>query len=179
MKEVMSCLTLPSPPGLFFRFDPRVFCNTCLIRRPLRSKHCSMCDRCVARFDHHCPWVGNCVGLRNHKHFLGYLVTLSAMVSFVFYGCYVVFRDGCRLSAAGEGSLMSTAREFSQCSPWVAFATLYGGLNAFWVGCLAVCQAYQIFWLAMTTNERMNSGRWAGRTDNFFITVIFECWCCL
>ncbi len=77
-------------------FDPRVFCNTCLIRRPLRSKHCSFCDRCVARFDHHCPWVGNCVGLKNHKHFLNYLLSLTFMVTFIFYGCYFVFHDGCR-----------------------------------------------------------------------------------
>ena len=29
-----------------------------------------------------------------------------------------------------------------------------------WVGCLAVCQTYQVVWLAMTTNERMNAARY-------------------
>jgi hypothetical protein len=30
-------------------FDPALFCSACLVKRPLRSKHCSSCDRCVAR----------------------------------------------------------------------------------------------------------------------------------
>jgi hypothetical protein len=33
------------------QFDERHFCVNCMVRKPLRSKHCKRCDRCVAKND--------------------------------------------------------------------------------------------------------------------------------
>eukprot|EP01056_Protomagalhaensia_sp_Gyna25_P003035 Protomagalhaensia_sp_Gyna_25__3034@NODE_279_length_4065_cov_305_284401_g214_i0_p1_GENE_NODE_279_length_4065_cov_305_284401_g214_i0NODE_279_length_4065_cov_305_284401_g214_i0_p1_ORF_typecomplete_len357_score16_06DHHC/PF01529_20/3_7e02DHHC/PF01529_20/6_9e29Tmemb_9/PF05434_11/44Tmemb_9/PF05434_11/9_5_NODE_279_length_4065_cov_305_284401_g214_i015402610 len=62
-------------------------CRTCKIPRPGRSKHCRFCGACCCKYDHHCIWVNNCVGLLNWRLFLGFLM---ANWSLCLYGSYLI-----------------------------------------------------------------------------------------
>jgi palmitoyltransferase len=51
----------------------RHYCTKCKIIQPYRAKHCSQCKKCILKFDHHCFWIGGCVGELNHRKFILYL----------------------------------------------------------------------------------------------------------
>ena len=65
------------------------FCYTCNIIKPPGVSHCKTCNVCVERFDHHCPWVGNCIGKNNYKYFFVFLILLNIL--FIFTLIYSLF----------------------------------------------------------------------------------------
>ncbi|KAH7101190.1 zf-DHHC-domain-containing protein [Auriculariales sp. MPI-PUGE-AT-0066] len=60
---------------------PGRFCRKCWVPKPLRAHHCSICDRCVLKMDHHCPWLGaKCIGHRTYPSFV-HFVSVSSLLA--------------------------------------------------------------------------------------------------
>jgi len=57
---------------------PMFICPECEVRRTKRSNHCVICCKCVDVYDHHCPWVNNCIGKKNHRVFMVFIFSVMA-----------------------------------------------------------------------------------------------------
>ncbi|KAK7097163.1 uncharacterized protein [Littorina saxatilis] len=68
-------------------------CHTCRTIKPLRAKHCRYCNRCVKEFDHHCPYIHNCVGYHNRVWFFAFLTSILLMTSIANYFIYHMLFD--------------------------------------------------------------------------------------
>ncbi|TYH62964.1 hypothetical protein ES332_D07G157100v1 [Gossypium tomentosum] len=70
------------------------YCIHCQNGKPPRCHHCSICQRCVLKMDHHCVWVVNCVGACNYKFFLLFLLYTfleTTMVTIVLLPSFINF----------------------------------------------------------------------------------------
>ena len=78
------------------------FCSTCNLKRPPRTFHCSRCDACVEVHDHHCPWVGTCVGKRNHKYFTLFIFYVGLHAGFTLAVGIETLRRGLNYDMGGD-----------------------------------------------------------------------------
>ncbi|KAK9450767.1 uncharacterized protein V1518DRAFT_411652 [Limtongia smithiae] len=146
------------------QYDAQHFCIQCYTRRPLRSKHCRVCGKCVARMDHHCPWINNCVGLRNHRSFLLYVILLEVAIPMFVYLVYEYLPDvdddlkfSCIFISDEE-----ICRAVSY-DPFTLIMAVWASIQMTWVSFLNVVQLYQVS-RGVTTNEAFNLHRfgWMG-----------------
>ncbi|OTB10851.1 hypothetical protein K445DRAFT_78024 [Daldinia sp. EC12] len=138
-----------------WKFDESNFCVTCMIRTPLRSKHCRRCQRCVAKHDHHCPWVNNCIGVNNHRHFFLYLVNLVFGIVFIDWLLYHYFSELPKSALKEECLLLAEPIcAVVNADPYTVLLGLWTTLQLTWVGMLIFVQFVQVA-RAMTTYENM------------------------
>lgn len=64
-------------------------CKKCEIERNNRVRHCSICNKCTILFDHHCLILDSCVGQRNFKYFVSYV--LIALFQFLLFVIIIYF----------------------------------------------------------------------------------------
>ena len=90
----MSKLVSAMPPGLVSDIG---FCRLCSVIRPeanlSRTKHCRYCDCCVQGFDHHCPWLNNCIGKRTYPFFCTLITLVSVNLLIMIICTCIIYKD--------------------------------------------------------------------------------------
>ncbi|KAK2453733.1 DHHC-type zinc finger family protein [Trifolium repens] len=87
-----------TPPNILWGSYPTVgkgdldnytFCHYCSKPKSPRAHHCRSCRKCILDMDHHCPFIGNCVGAANHYSFICFLI--SAVLSTIYVSIMAVY----------------------------------------------------------------------------------------
>uniref|UniRef100_A0A8C8BHS5 Palmitoyltransferase n=1 Tax=Otus sunia TaxID=257818 RepID=A0A8C8BHS5_9STRI len=140
--------------ALFVRFVAFSLCM-CIYLKPLRSMHCLACESCVARCDQHSLWIGQCIGIGNHRYYLLFLSFLTMTGVWLLHGTLLYWSNHCTTSYRQDGA-WTYFTQIVHCSPWVFYIFTVACFHTVWASLWLMVQLYQIAFLGLTSHERMN-----------------------
>lgn len=146
-------------------FMPGRVCPTTGTRKIARSKFCSLRQRCVARFDHFCPWVNASIGEENYRFFLLFLMLNVCLLTYGAYSSAALLLDVVYTNQLWDAVFIenTTGRTINS-TPYIVIRYLVGrekALTALFVVCFVMALLVAMFfafhlWLlakGYTTNE--------------------------
>lgn len=132
---------------------PKDYCVTCAVKRLPRMKHCSVCGKCISKFDHHCVFLLGDVGEKNHKFF--WLLILSVLISVISFIRLAVIH---LINNYGDDTIwMNTS--------WMGFCIFWTICNSYWIFGLFFLQT-RLIASNLTYNEYINAGRYEYLKDS-------------
>ena len=140
------------------------YCDTCCLYRPPRASHCADCDCCVEKFDHHCPWVGNCIGKRNYRLFLSFLTLTSSLIWLTQGICIAHLTSMTSEEDDGDKNEAFARAAKRGIVSWIVLCYSFLGMwfvQGLWCFHLYLCGSGQ------TTNEKLK-GTWKSNRYNQF-----------
>ncbi|PAA94394.1 hypothetical protein BOX15_Mlig017494g3, partial [Macrostomum lignano] len=121
-------------------------CHTCRCVKPVRAKHCRVCDRCVLEMDHHCPYIYNCIGKNNRFAFAVLSVTLMTL--------------------GGMTMVLAAATLWLGGMDWIVLLGTVIATFGLTVGSVVSSCVWYHAAINMTTNESMNKKRYTYLKDS-------------
>ncbi len=141
-------------------------CLTCNVPRQLRSKHCPLCKRCVLKFDHHCPFLWNCVGQGNQRAYVTYLITaIITEATFVMHSfsamvaTYAAVHPAAAASMGSIGLLLRSVHSAGGSHPGLLLFTLLH-MPLWFALVFLLLRSLLCIAANLTTNELMNRDRY-------------------
>lgn len=86
VRQIRNAIVLA--PAVSYRY-----CRHCRCIKPPRAHHDSVSGKCVLVMDHYCPWMNNCVGYYNYRHFVLFLLYLAVGCVYVLFVTTGYFRS--------------------------------------------------------------------------------------
>jgi palmitoyltransferase ZDHHC9/14/18 len=66
-------------------------CRKCniIVLEELKINHCSNCEVCIIKHDHHCIWTGKCIGKNNIYFFFIFIFSLFLFILISFLNIFI------------------------------------------------------------------------------------------